>query len=314
MHSGTFHATCARFLRKYGQLIGLQNNFSIMDADDSRKVIKAILGDMKDHLDAEKLKITPETAQSTISWAKAKDVSPAAYRAAINKRSTAKTWRGDENETSSWKAVIANVYDQYQDRLQESNALDFDDLLVFGVKLLRKHPSVVDNVRHVLVDEMQDTNTTQYELMSLFASATRCVTTVGDPDQSVYGWRAAEIGNLDRMSREFKTSHCLLEENYRSTGKILEAALAVIEQDPARVAKGLFTSHPAGPPVTLKVASSPQAEASFIATEVKRLIAHSGGMLNYGDVRDEVNGQNQGMRLTVILLPLARPVCRAPSV
>ncbi|CAO1626024.1 unnamed protein product [Sympodiomycopsis kandeliae] len=281
---GTFHALCARFLRRYGQMIDLPNNFSIMDAEDSRKVLKEIIsGELKEHLQAEDLKIKSESAQGTISWAKAKGVSPEAYRANLQKKETGKSWRSNAEETSSYKAAIATIYEMYTEKLRQANALDFDDLLVFGVRLLRKSPHVVNNIRHVLVDEMQDTNTTQYELMRLFASAQKHLTTVGDPDQSVYGWRAAEQGNLDRMSKEFTTSTFLLEENYRSTGKILQAALKVIEQDHQRVAKGLFTSHPAGPPVTLKKVASPTYEARFIATEIKRLVAYSGGMLNYND-------------------------------
>ena len=143
--------------------------------------------------------------------------------------------------------------------------------------------SVVSNISHTLVDEMQDTNTIQYQLMSGFSSATRCVITVGDPDQAVYGWRAAEVGNLDKMKQEYKCEQFLLEENYRSTGKILEAALAVIEQDKKRVAKGLFTSHPSGPPASLRINPSPQEEASFVATEIKRLVAYSGGMFDWND-------------------------------
>lgn len=280
---GTFHAICARYLRKYGALINIENNFSIMDADDSKKVIKEILGGLKEHMEAENLKIKPEQAQGTISWSKAKDVSPKEYRASVHKRG-GKGFRNALEDASSYKATIATVYEMYEDRLRQANALDFDDLLVMGARLLKQHPHVVSNVRHTLVDEMQDTNTTQYQLMSLFAHATKCVTTVGDPDQAVYGWRAAEVGNLDRMKREFSCEQALLEENYRSTGQILKSALAVIEQDKSRVAKGLFTAHPDGPPVTLKELRSAQSEASFIATEIKRLMAYSAGLLNFNDV------------------------------
>lgn len=187
---GTFHALCARFLRKYGQMIKLPNSFSIMDADDARKVLKSILKDLKDHLEAEGLKIKPETAQSTISWSKAKGISAEKYREIATKAKTAKagkSWRAAEEETSSYKLAMATVYEKYTEQLKEADALDFDDLLIYGVKLLKTHPHIVDNIRHTLVDEMQDTNITQYELMSLFANATRNLTTVGDPDQSVYG-------------------------------------------------------------------------------------------------------------------------------
>lgn len=111
-----------------------------MDADDSRKVLKEILGELKEHLQAENLQIKPETAQGTISWSKAKGVSPEAYRANIKKKAdNSKSWRSNAEETSSYKAAMATVYEMYTQKLQEANALDFDDLLVFGVKLLKTH-------------------------------------------------------------------------------------------------------------------------------------------------------------------------------
>lgn len=279
---GTFHALCARYLRRYGGMIGLENNFSIMDVDDSRKVIKEILKPMKENLEAEGLKIKPEQAQGTISWSKAKGISVTEYRNNIN-RPSGKGYRSAKEEVSSYKAALATVYEQYEKTLRNVNALDFDDLIVMGEKLLSTHPSIVQSVRHVLVDEMQDTNTTQYQLMSHFASAKKCLTTVGDPDQAVYGWRAAEVGNFEKMKTDFQCEQALLEENYRSTSNVLRAALAVIEQDRHRVAKGLFTAHPCGPPAVLKKCLTTQHEASFVATEIKRIVAHSGGMLNYSD-------------------------------
>ncbi|CAO1629096.1 unnamed protein product [Parajaminaea phylloscopi] len=279
---GTFHSLCARYLRRYAGLIGMENNFSIMDADDSRKVIKEILKPLKEDLEAENLKIKPEQAQATISWSKAKGVSAKEYRANVNRPSN-KGYRGAHEEVSSYKAAVATVYEEYEKALRKANALDFDDLLVMGADLLSKHPQVVREIRHVLVDEMQDTNTTQYQLMTSFASAAHNITTVGDPDQAVYGWRAAEVGNLDRMKSDFSCESAFLEENYRSTGSVLKAALAVIEQDKHRVAKGLFTAHPVGPPPVLKQCHSTHREAAWVATEIKRLVAHSGGLLGYDD-------------------------------
>lgn len=112
-----------------------------MDAEDSRKVLKEIIGELKEHLQAENLTIKPEAAQSTISWSKAKDVSPEKYRANVNKKTdSSKNWRGKAEEASSYKAAIATIYEMYTERLSAANALDFDDLLVFGVKLLKAHP------------------------------------------------------------------------------------------------------------------------------------------------------------------------------
>lgn len=136
---GTFHAVCTLFLRRNAGLIGLNNDFTITNADDSKKLIKDILKEMKEHLEAEGLKITPDQAASTISWSKAKDVSPKEYRANINKPS-GKGYRAAHEEVSSYKSALATVYEEYEKRLHGANALDFDDLMVYGAKLLKEHP------------------------------------------------------------------------------------------------------------------------------------------------------------------------------
>ncbi|SNX83194.1 related to ATP-dependent DNA helicase [Melanopsichium pennsylvanicum] len=286
---GTFHSVCARYLRKYGRLISLPNNFSIIDSDDAKRTLKAILKDLKSETDKEHITIKPEDAMSEISKSKAKEIDPIMYKALANAESSknqSKKAPGGRQFTGSapFKAIMAIVYSMYQQQLVEANALDFDDLLVYGVQLFRHQNQVVSNIRHVLVDEFQDTNITQYELMRLVARSSQAVSIVGDPDQSIYGWRSAEIGNLDKMTKEFKgTQQARLEENYRSTGAILELALKVVQQDTSRVDKGLYTSHPRGLPVVLKCHGSAQLEAAYIASEIKRLIAHSGCMLNYND-------------------------------
>ncbi|SPO21880.1 related to ATP-dependent DNA helicase [Ustilago trichophora] len=286
---GTFHSVCARYLRKYGRLISLPNNFSIIDSDDAKRMIKAILKEIKPELDKEHMSIKPEQAMSEISKAKAKEIDPIRYRQLADqeaaKGQSKRAPIGNQLTASApFKHIMATIYTMYQQQLVDANALDFDDLLVYGVQLFRHQNQVVRNVRHVLVDEFQDTNITQYELMRLVARASQAVSIVGDPDQSIYGWRSAEIGNLDKMTKEFKgTQQARLEENYRSTGAILELALKVVQQDTSRVDKGLYTSHPRGLPVVLKCHGSAQLEAAYIASEVKRIIAHSAGMLNYND-------------------------------
>lgn len=210
--------------------------------------MKKILKDMESDLQAEGISLKPEAVLSEISKAKAHDVSAAEYllnATAAGPQSTAsqravaegkgkgkaKEWRGGLSGGVETKLAVATVYERYQDSLKDSNSLDFDDLLVWGVRLLTDAPQVVRGIRHVLVDEFQDTNHTQYALMTLFAQAARSVSIVGDPDQSIYGWRSAEVGNLDRMRTEFgDTQEIFLEENYRSTGAILEGALRVVEQ------------------------------------------------------------------------------------
>ncbi|KAF7354819.1 ATP-dependent DNA helicase PcrA [Mycena sanguinolenta] len=181
--------------------------------------------------------------------------------------------------------VVGSVYEQYEKSLRRSNSLDFDDLLLFGVKLFSDHPPATSWCRHVLVDEFQDTNVTQYELMRAIAAPTGgCVTIVGDPDQSIYGWRSAEVGNLAKMRKDFTgANQIFLEENYRSTGSILKTSLAIVSQDKSRIPKTLLTSHPSGTVPVLRSFPSEQAEANFIAVEIKRLVAFMGGVLRWGD-------------------------------
>nr|KIR86884.1 DNA helicase II/ATP-dependent DNA helicase PcrA [Cryptococcus tetragattii IND107] len=272
---GTFHATCVKYLRRYGRLIDLSNNFVIADADDCKKIMSGILKNRKAALDEASMSLKEGVVLSEISKAKAKGEPPEAMaiRAAQNK-----------NASTNTLAVIADLYEEYQHALAEANSLDFDDLLLYALRLFKEAPRVVEDIRHILVDEFQDTNTTQYELLKRFAKAHKGVSVVGDPDQAIYGWRSAEIENLNKMTKDFPGVEAIyLEENYRSTGSILDAAHAIVSQDRQRIQKSLFTSRPKSTPVTLKVFSTPVIEASFISTEIKRLIAYSGGLLGYSD-------------------------------
>ncbi|WVQ79155.1 hypothetical protein IAT38_001251 [Cryptococcus sp. DSM 104549] len=272
---GTFHATCAKYLRRFGQLINLSNNFVIADADDCKKIITNLLKDRKDELAEASMTLKDGTVLSEISKAKAKAETPRGMAARAAK---------DKNMMTSTLRVIAQLYEEYEKALRENNSLDFDDLLLLGLRLFKEAPRVVADIKHILVDEFQDTNTTQYELLKCFAKAHMGVSVVGDPDQSIYGWRSAEVENLNKMTNDFPGVQAIhLEENYRSTGSILSAAHAVVTQDKTRIQKNLFTSHPQSTPVTLRVFGTPMIEASFIATEIKRLVAYSGGLLNWGD-------------------------------
>lgn len=179
---------------------------------------------------------------------------------------------------------FVQVYYAYENELATCGLLDYDDLLVRCVELLRRHPKCVSNVQAVLVDEFQDTNHIQYELMNLFASANRRITIVGDPDQSIYGFRAAEIKNLTRMQQLYRdTSVVLLEDNYRSSGAILSSAQDVIEQDVSRPAKKLQATHSVGQMPVLRRVPTNYDEAEWIVLEIKRCMAMTGGVLNYSD-------------------------------
>lgn len=179
---GTFHATCARFLRQHGRRIGLENNFTIADADDAKRVMREVVKSHEEIIQAKGLQLKPEQALAEVSRAKARSLSPSSFRA----RGAAGGARASAAQ-QDYHALVSSVYEDYQARLAELQALDFDDLLTYGVRLLREHPDVVRNVEHVLVDEFQDTNAVQYELMTLFAAAKRHISIVGDPDQSIYG-------------------------------------------------------------------------------------------------------------------------------
>ncbi|WOO80687.1 ATP-dependent DNA helicase srs2 [Vanrija pseudolonga] len=286
---GTFHATCARYLRRHGKRIGLDNNFAIADADDCKKIMARLLKERVPELAKMHINLKEGVVLNEISKAKVKEETPGMM--AVRARREAEKNAGSDSiglkdlaKASTTLEVIAELYEEYETSLRAANALDFDDLLVFGLRLFREESWILEPCLHILVDEFQDTNTTQYELMKCFAYANGGVSVVGDPDQSIYGWRSAEIENLNRMRKDFDGVEAInLEENYRSTGAILDASHSIVSQDPNRIPKDLYTSHPKSTPVTLKQFATPVIEASYISTEIKRLVAYSGGMLKYDD-------------------------------
>ncbi|KAF9003988.1 P-loop containing nucleoside triphosphate hydrolase protein [Cyathus striatus] len=275
---GTFHALCATFLRKYAKAVGLDGNFTICDAEESKKLIAKILKSYQEYLAFKEMTLKEGTVMSMISKAKAKGHSAAAYKKRI---------QGDQgkekNVMDEINAIVAEIYDSYEQTLRKNNSLDFDDLLLFGLKLFSTHKQAVSWCQHVLVDEFQDTNTTQYDLMRAIAVTER-ITIVGDPDQSIYGWRSAEVENLAKMQKDFpSTVQIFLEENYRSTAAILRTSLAIVSEDKTRVQKSLHTSNPTGANPVLSTFQTEHDEAAFIATEIKRIIANMGGTLSWGD-------------------------------
>ncbi|KII89988.1 hypothetical protein PLICRDRAFT_53116 [Plicaturopsis crispa FD-325 SS-3] len=283
LRMGTFHALCARFLRSYPQFAGLSENFTIYDADESKKSITRLLKPHKQPLAEKNVAMTESTVMSMISKAKAKAQTPDEMRAEAEERPK-NLPRDVQWVPDPVKLTVARIYKEYDRALRMSNSLDFDDLLVFGVRLFSHHPPAVRWCKHVLVDEFQDTNLMQYDLMRYIASANRCVTIVGDPDQSIYGWRSAEVANLAKMRKDFPaTVQVLLEQNYRSTASILASSLAIIAQDKNRIPKSLYTSHPAGPVPMLHCFKTEHVESSWMAVEIKRVIAQMGGVLGYGD-------------------------------
>lgn len=214
--------------------------------------------------------LDPSTARNRISNLKAQGISHSDHI-----RSLKKTEHAQE---------FAQVYGEYEDALKRSNTLDYDDLLVRCVELLQKFPSCVSNVEAVLIDEFQDTNMVQFELMKLFASRRRRITIVGDPDQSIYGFRHAEVKNLERMRQYYENTETVhLEENYRSSGSILLSALELIQQDETRPAKALLPTHCVGTQPVLRSFASPEAEAFWIVQEIQRVRAMTGNLFALGD-------------------------------
>ncbi|KAI4119744.1 MAG: hypothetical protein LQ345_000418 [Seirophora villosa] len=262
---GTFHSVCRRYLVSYGHLIGISRDFGIADSSDSLSIIKRIVKRMRFNLD-------PKAAQARISSSKSKGIGYPLFSAQAAKKKNV-----DQQE-------FAQVFEAYVDQLDRANVLDYDDLLLRCSDLLRQHPTCVSNVEAVLVDEFQDTNVVQFDLMTLFAAHHKRITTVGDPDQSIYGWRSAEIKNLGRMQTQYPDTLVIeLQDNYRSSGAILLAAQEVIEQDSSRPAKALLPTHCPGTSPVLRRLPSSDVEASWIVSEIKRTIAMTGGMLKFPD-------------------------------
>ncbi|KAL2162126.1 hypothetical protein VTH06DRAFT_7911 [Thermothelomyces fergusii] len=263
---GTFHSIARRYLAAYGRHIGLGQNFGIADASDSSEIIKRVCKRLQ-------LAVDPAGARAWISKKKSKGA-----------EAPSKPARQEAGRTAGLQE-LDTCYREYQKHLATSNLLDYDDLLVKCVELLQKFPSCVSNIQTVLIDEYQDTNGVQYDLMKLFAQHRKRITTVGDPDQSIYGWRSAEIRNLWKLLREYpETEEIALEENYRSSQAILDLSLEVIKQDRKRYKKVLKPTHNKGSRPVLRRLKSASAEADWIVFEIRRILVMSGNMLTHNDV------------------------------
>ncbi|KAI0459218.1 UvrD-helicase-domain-containing protein [Xylaria acuta] len=261
---GTFHSIARRYLAKYGQRIGLDPKFGIADDSDSRGIITRICKRSDTPLES-------PVARAWISKRKAKGTSD---------ERTVKDKKGQSVESQA----LERCFQEYQNQLERSNLLDYDDLLVRCVELLRKFPQCVSNIQTVLIDEYQDTNGVQYDLMKLFAQKSHRVTIVGDPDQSIYGWRSAEIKNLHRLLRDYPgTDEISLEENYRSSSYILDTSLKVIQQDQERYKKVLLPVRDKGTRPVLRRLKSSTDEADWIVSEIKRIRLLSGSMIDFDD-------------------------------
>ena len=274
MWVSTFHSACVRLLRYEHEAAGLSSSFTIYDAQDSQRLIQMVLKAM----DVDIKRFTPKMVAARISDAKNELIGPARYAETAGKDPVSR--------------IVADAYVEYDKRMRASNALDFDDLIMRTVDLLRGNPLIAEHYhrrfRHILVDEYQDTNHAQYVLVrALVGDGSDGVTpaeltVVGDSDQSIYAFRGATIRNIEEFERDFTGARTiLLEQNYRSTQNILSAANAVIARNTGRRAKNLWTASGDGALITLDAADSEHDEARFVVGEIDRL-ADSG--VEWGDI------------------------------
>ncbi|MCM3570215.1 DNA helicase PcrA [Neobacillus mesonae] len=253
----TFHSMCVRILRRDIDRIGFNRNFTILDTTDQQSVIKGILKDK--NIDPKKF--DPRAILGTISSAKNELVDPEEY---------AKMSGGYYEQT------VSDVYEEYQKRLRKNQALDFDDLIMKTIQLFQRVPEVLEyyqrKFQYIHVDEYQDTNRAQYMLVKLLANRFQNLCVVGDSDQSIYRWRGADIANILSFEKDYPNATViLLEQNYRSTKRILLAANKVIEHNFNRKAKNLWTENPEGNKIVYYRADSEQSEAQFVAGKIKEL-------------------------------------------
>ncbi len=288
----TFHKACVRILRRELDRLGYDRSFSIYDQQDSRRLIKQVM-------DAQGIgargRLKPRSVQYAISSAKDTLVDHEAYA----------------EQASGWpESAIAEVYEGYQQRLRQANALDFDDLIMKTVEVLRLFPAVCGHYQrrfsHLLIDEYQDTNRAQYHLVNLLAAEHRNLMVVGDSDQGVYSFRGATIENLRDFERDYPDAAVItLNRNYRSTQTILDAANAVIDHNTDRREKHLWTDRGAGAPVVRYHADDEHDEAAFVSEEVERL--HREEDLDFDDVAVFYRTNAQSRVLEDVFLRVGTP-------
>jgi DNA helicase-2/ATP-dependent DNA helicase PcrA len=276
---GTFHAICARILRREAEAFDLRRDFVIYDSSDQLSLVRQALKDL--NLDDKTYR--PQAVHGAISRAKNELIAPQDFR-----------------PQTYWQEIAGRVYGRYQELLAVNNALDFDDLLMGTVYLFRKHPDVLDKYQrryvHILVDEWQDTNTAQYELVRLLGGKRRNVFVVGDEDQSIYGWRGADFRNVMRFRQDFpEVRTILLEQNYRSTQTILDVANSVIAPNVHRTPKRLHTSKGTGLPIVVHEAYNEVEEAQYVVETIGHLVAQGEARFGNCAVMYRTNAQSRAL-------------------
>lgn len=276
----TFHSTCVRILRRHIDLLGYSTNFAIYDTDDQKSVMKDVCKKLEIDTKVHKEK----TILNEISSAKDELIDPKEYY---------QNTLGDYN-----KQKIAMAYEEYQKALKNNNALDFDDIIVKTIELFKYHPEVLDNYqerfRYIMVDEYQDTNTAQFELIRLLASKYRNLCVVGDDDQSIYKFRGANIHNILDFEKVFTEAKVIkLEQNYRSTKKILQAANCVIRNNTARKEKALWTENEEGERIRFRQFDTAYEEAEYIVSDIMKAERASEAEFGQNAVLYRTNAQSR---------------------
>ncbi len=283
---GTFHAICARILRREGRAIDVDPRFIIYDQDDQLSLVKRAM----QAAGIDPKQYAPQAILSAISAAKSRMLTPGDYL---------------EHTSSQFERVVGQVYEQYQRLLKQSNALDFDDLLMKAVELFIGQPEVLARYQqrylHIMVDEFQDTNLVQYQLVKLLSDRYRNICVVGDPDQSIYSWRSADLRNILSFEKDYpETRVVLLEQNYRSTKTILETASGIISANQQRKPTRLWTDNDAGELVTLAETYNEQEEAQFVVSQVEHLTEQGEARLGDCAVMYRTNAQSRALEETLI--------------
>ena len=255
---GTFHSICLRILRKHIESLGYDKNFSIYDVSEQKQIIKQIIK----RNGIESKVITDKYVQSRISSAKNKMIMPDQF---------------EMQNKDYYGKYVAEIYHEYQQRLKENNALDFDDIINYTIKLLKDNSDICEEYakkfRYILVDEYQDTNMSQFELIRLLSYIHNNVTVVGDNDQGIYSFRGAEISNILEFEKDYEGAKIVkLEQNYRSTKTILQAANHVIENNVNRKVKKLWTENEEGQAITYYRAQSEQDEGRYVLSQIQSLL------------------------------------------
>ena len=259
MFIGTFHSIGAKFLRRHSNLINLKNDFTILDSEDQLRLLKQVINsldlDTKLHLPKSYLYMIDQLKNQGLSHS---EISNHEF----------------EHKTSG---KLSTVYSMYQDRLKNFNSVDFGDLIMLPLEILKKEKDLLLNYqkkfKYILVDEYQDTNASQYMLLRLLSGKKKNICCVGDEDQSIYGWRGAQLKNILNFENDFNGAKIIrLEQNYRSSGNILNAASSLISENKERIGKKLWTSDPSGETVDVVNLENDEMEAVFVADQIKKLV------------------------------------------